>query len=269
MSKKEKEIKQVLINNVFENIYSRNNYKDEEEFYFHIIELFDYDNPDYYKEDLYSVCVEHGIRVWYNALQIMNYHEEIGYRKYKNREKRIVRIASIFHDIGKLYKKKNHAKWGSIIMEVLFNLEFKNNGYKNISKCDAEEVFRIIKFHGEKEEYRDKIDILTKVVRDADRFDEMCGDSLVETAIANIRNRNKNINESNINKANLNYLDYRIADMVMSSRNTDDVKAMMKREININVDYELYLQLLNRANHEYDRRTQFHRLRDKHVIRIY
>ena len=269
MSKKEKIIKQILVNNVFDNIYNKNDYKDEEEFYFHIIELFDFDNPDYYKEDLYSVCVEHGIRVCQNALMIMNYHEEIGYRKYSNREKHIVRIASIFHDIGKLYKKKNHAKWGSIIMGLLFELEFKINECNNISKSDAKEITKIIKFHGEKEEYRDKIDILTKVVRDADRFDEMCGDSLVETAVANIRNRNKNINEDSVNKANLNYLDYRIADMVMSSRNTNEVKAMMKREININVDYELYLKLLNQANHEYDRRTQFHRLRDKHVIRIY
>lgn len=269
MSKKEKDIQKILINSVFDDIYSRINYIDEEDFYFHMIQLFDYDNPDYYKEDLYAVCVEHGIRVWLNAETIMKYHEDIGYRKYSNRERNIIKTASIFHDIGKLYKKKNHAKWGSIIMEQLFIHEFKNNGYVNISKSDAEEIYKIIKFHGDKEEYRDRIDILTKVVRDADRFDEMCGDSLVETAIANIRNYRKNINEENVEKANLNYLDYRISDMIMNNRNDNETKAMMKREININVDYELYLHLLNQANHEYDRRTQFHRLRDKHIIRIY
>ena len=269
MSKKEKEIQKILINSVFDNIYSRNNYIDEEDFYFQIIQLFDYDNPDYYKEDLYAVCVEHGIRVWLNAELIMQYHEDIGYRKYSAREKDIIKIASIFHDIGKLYKKKNHAKWGSLIIRHLFNLEFKVNGSKNISRSDAEEIIQIIQYHGDKEDYRDTISQLTKVVRDADRFDEMCGDSLVETAIANIRNYRKNINEENVEKANLNYLDYRISDMIMNNRNDNETKAMMKREININVDYDLYLQLLNQANHEYDRRTQFHRLRDKHIIRIY
>lgn len=106
------------------------------------------------------------------------------------------------------------------------------------------------------------------MVRDADRLDEMCGESLLDLALSYVKN-NKDIDYSNLEKANLNYIDYKLSDMIMTQRNSKETKAMIKRELNFEVDYDLYLQLLQYANEEYDRRTQYHRFKDKFRVHIF
>ena len=242
------------------------NYNSEIDFYSHIIELFYNKKSKYTKTNLYSICVEHGIRVCILSELIMNYHEKINFNTYSKDERYIVKIAALFHDIGKLYKKKNHAKWSEVIMNYFFTLEFKKNKNINIENCNK--IRRIISYHSNKEEYRDIISDLTKVVRDADRLDEMCGESLLDLALSYVKN-NKDIDYNNLEKANLNYLDYKLSDMIMAQRNSKETKAMIKRELNFEVDYDLYLQLLQYANEEYDRRTQYHRFRDKFRVHIF
>lgn len=243
-----------------------NNYIDEIDFYSHIIDLFYNKKSKYTKTNLYSICVEHGIRVCILSELIMNYHEKINFNTYSTDDRYIVKIAALFHDIGKLYKKKKHSKWSGIIMNYFFTLEFKKN--KNINLDECNEIHHIISYHSDKEEYIDIISDLTKVVRDADRLDEMCGESLLDLALSYVKN-NKDIDYNNLEKANLNYLDYKLSDMIMTQRNSKETKAMIKRELNFEVDYDLYLQLLQYANEEYDRRTQYHRFRDKFRVHIF
>lgn len=267
MSKKDK--KEKLINKLNENIKYDiyNKYDDNITFYYHFIYLF-YNESKYNFNDLVSICIHHGFRVWCICETIIKYHEDIGFRKYTNHEKEIIKIAALFHDIGKTFKKTDHAKWGSIIMEYLFELEYSRNNKYSLSTSTMSEIINIIKFHGSKEKYRDRISDLTKVVRDADRLDEMCGESLLDLALSYVKN-NKEIKYNKLEKANLNYLDYKLSDMIMAQRNSEETKAMIKRELNFDVDYDLYLQLLHYANEAYDRRTQYHRFRDKLRVHIF
>lgn len=246
-----------------------NDYQSEKDFYIHFIKLFyTYDNPDYNRDELYSVCIEHGYRVLKNSMIIMDYHEKINYRHYTKNERTIVKIAAIFHDIGKVYKKKKHEKWSFIIMNELFKKKLEYHNETRLTKRDISKILEIINMHGNKTEFRDDICILCKIVRDADSMDETCGDSLVDLALANIIKSNSEYNGFK-QITNLNKLSYKYSDLVMEDMNSDYQKNRIKRKLNILVNYDLYVLMLNYANEEYDKRTQYHRNRGKYEIQLY
>ena len=218
-----------------------------------------------YEEDYYfHVCYRHAIRVRDNARKIIKYHEDKGYRKYTIKEKIIVDIAALYHDIGKIFKKKHHNYWSVVIFNYLVeNIEIRDT---RLTKDMIKEINECILYHCKKTKYRDKISILTKILRDADRMDEMCGESLLHLAASYINNCDPDGESKSISDLNLNFMNYTKSDLIINNRNLQMTKDMMKKEINMEINYELYLELLNEVTEVYDRMTGYHRFKNKYMV---
>jgi len=219
------------------------------------------DKCKYDEEYYFHTCYRHSIRVRDNVRTIVEYHESTGFRKYSREEKLILEIAALYHDVGKMFKKKHHNYWSVVI----FNYLIENMEIKDIRLTDkmVKEINECILYHNHKTKYRDKISVLVKIIRDADRMDEMCGNSLLELATSYI------INEKSFDdEPNLNHLDYTQSDMIINTRNDKVTKEMMEEELNMKINYELYLQLLNKANEQYDKISNYHRFKNKYRIII-
>lgn len=79
-----------------------------------------------------------------------------------------VRLASIFHDIGSVVQRKNHAEISSKIIEEIFD-EIR---YISQSGIDKNRLVRIIADHSNKERVSDD-DILSTILKDADILDQI------------------------------------------------------------------------------------------------
>ena len=98
-------------------------------------------------------------------------------------------------------------------------------------------ILEMIYSHSNKTKYRDQISIYDKILRDADLFDELCGDSLFEL----LRNKVRCINN------NLNEFDYSESEDIIKCMKSSKTKEYVYKRINIESNKELYEYELNRA----------------------
>ena len=207
---------------------------------------FDSDKCDLSYKEKYNKVILHSCRVYKNILLITKFLENKGH-VFTLEDKENLMIATFFHDIGKLYKEgKNHPLFSKYMASELFKNENMNLNINRQNKiCD------MIAWHGNKIYNRDKISFLTKMIRDADLFDEVCGDSLLQLALENI------VGKGNPMIKNLNHNVYTFSDMIILDRNDENIKNEILEKINIEENKELYIKLLNEATEKYKRITDW------------
>ena len=113
------------------------------------------------KEWEYTVC---------HSLRVENYVVEIlkrGQYHFTETEKTLLRLAAILHDIGRLERKEDHAKFGAEIAGRWLS----TNSQNKLSKEQTEKVVQLIAGHSEKGQVES--DISHAVLKDADTLDEI------------------------------------------------------------------------------------------------
>ena len=158
------------------------------------------------KEKIFKV-VYHAKRVYENINTITNHLQNSGIILTVD-EYEDLYIASLFHDVGKLYKdSKRHPEFSAIIFDNISDLIFRDLSISRKSR-----ITQMIYNHGNKLDKDPSLLYTTKILRDADLFDEKCGDSLLALALNNVvsdreidKIKNKDIHElSGVLTKNLN-----------------------------------------------------------------
>lgn len=180
---------------------------------------------------LKNKIISHGHRVYKNAIKIINNLEAKEKLSLTNNEKGIITIACMMHDIGKIYSDKNHNFYSTVIIDYILSKD------KNISKDTVNSILEMVYFHSNKSKRKDKISMFAKILRDADLFDENCGESLFILLMTKIDNQSKNLNN----------VDYKVSKRLLKEKNDYIYTEKIKRKININVDVKLYNKLLQEA----------------------
>ena len=180
---------------------------------------------------LRNKIIGHGQRVYKNANRIMTNLEKKEKIFLTDREKGILTIACMMHDIGKVYSDKNHNFYSVVIIDYILSKD------KNIPKDTLNSILEIIYFHSHKGKRKEKISILAKILRDSDLFDENCGESLFILLLTKIENNN----------SNLNNIDYKSAKLLLKEKTDYVYTERIKRKINITSDIKLYTKLLREA----------------------
>lgn len=148
-------------------------------------------------------------------------------------------IAALFHDIGKIMTKNDkldnddHAYISYLMMKYILDEDL----IRTSMDFSYDIILEMIYAHSNKTKYRDQISIYDKILRDADLFDELCGDSLFEL----LRNKVRCINN------NLNEFDYSESKDIIKSMKSSKTKEYVYRRINIESNKELYEYELKRA----------------------
>ena len=189
----------------------------------------------YDTDELKNKIMCHGVRVYNNAKIIVSNLENKKIMYLSNNDKRILYLACICHDIGKIYSKNNHHFYSVIILEYILN---KLN---IIKKEDIKYILEPIYFHSSKTKHKSKISQLAKILRDADLFDENCGQSLLILLVSNIKNKHNN----------LNFIDYKKSTRLLKEKMNPSYKAKIEEKINIESNKKLYNDLLWDAMSKY------------------
>lgn len=122
--------------------------------------------------------IKHSSRVLDNFKIIINHLTKKGYY-FSKKEMNSMYVAIALHDIGKIITEHDglinddHASISYLMVNYLYK-----NGFKTIIDFDHDSVLEMIYYHSKKTKHQDKISLCCKVVRDADLFDECCGESL-------------------------------------------------------------------------------------------
>ena len=206
--KTQRKIKEIMEDYIFDNICKEMTPID----ILHVLcKGFDSDKCDLSYKEKYNKVITHSCRVYKNILLITKYLENKGY-VFTVEEKEDLMIATFFHDIGKLYKDGGkHPLYSSFMVEYILNTI-------NMSPERINRIVKNIANHGNKRHNKDKISFLTKMLRDADLFDEVCGDSLLQLALENI------VGKGNPMIKNLNHNIYKFSDMIILDRNDENIK---------------------------------------------
>lgn len=184
---------------------------------------------------LKNTIINHGVRVYRNAIIIMNNLCKTKKMVFSDNDKKVIFIGCLLHDIGKLYSKENHHLYSTIIIDYILK---KDN---NMSKDMLNSILEIVFFHSSKNKRRDKISPLAKILRDADLFDENCGQSLLVLLVSNIKNKHNN----------LNFIDYTKSTRLLKEKMNPSYKAKIEEKINIESNKKLYNDLLWDAMSKY------------------
>lgn len=196
-----------------------------------IINNFESDHCDDNKGILKRKIINHSNRVYRNMKLIvtnLELNEKIFLSK---RDKFVLSISCLLHDIGKVYKDNNHHIYSTIIVEYLLRLD------KRFDEDLINDILDVIYNHSKKTKKKGKISILSKIMRDADLFDEECGDSLFYLLIG----------ISEFKKSNLNKIKIKEAKLLLYSKRDQKHKDEIKSKINTPGGYELYEKLLSEA----------------------
>lgn len=196
-----------------------------------IINNFESDFCEDSKEDLKRKIINHSNRVYRNMKLIvtnLELNEKIFLSK---RDKFVLSVSCLLHDIGKVYKDENHHLYSTIIVEYLLRLD------KRFDEDLINDILDVIYNHSKKTKKKNKISILSKIMRDADLFDEECGDSLYDLLIG----------VSEFKKCNLNKIKLKQAKRLLYSKRDQRHKDEIKSKINTPGGYELYEKLLFEA----------------------
>lgn len=183
------------------------------------------------KEDLKRKIINHSNRVYRNMKLIvtnLELNEKIFLSK---RDKFVLSVSCLLHDIGKIYKDKDHNIYSTIIVDYLLRLD------KRFDEDLINDILDVIYNHSKKTKKKGKITILSKIMRDADLFDEECGDSLFYLLIGT----------SEFKKSNLNKIKIKEAKLLLYSKRDQKHKDEIKSKINTPGGYELYEKLLSEA----------------------
>lgn len=183
------------------------------------------------KEDLKRKIINHSNRVYRNMKLIvtnLELNEKIFLSK---RDKFVLSVSCLLHDIGKIYKDKDHNIYSTIIVDYLLRLD------KRFDEDLINDILDVIYNHSKKTKKKGKIFILSKIMRDADLFDEECGDSLFYLLIGT----------SEFKKSNLNKIKIKEAKLLLYSKRDQKHKDEIKSKINTPGGYELYEKLLSEA----------------------
>lgn len=192
---------------------------------------------DYNENERKNRIYEHSLRVFENVKMIIKFIDSQGIM-IKPELLADVTIATLLHDIGKLYKDNDkHNIYSYIMVEYLISLD------TNIDKERKTRILNAILYHSEKTKYVDKIDFCTKILRDADTLDEEAGNGLYELLMVNITNNSK--------KDNLNKIDYSTADKILFDKTDYHHKEKVRNKLNLIYSKELYDYLLYDASARY------------------
>lgn len=148
-------------------------------------------------------------------------------------------IAALFHDIGKIMTRNDkldnddHAYISYLMMKYILDKDL----IRTSMDFSYDIILEMIYAHSNKTKYRDQISIYDKILRDADLFDELCGDSLFEL----LRNKVRCIND------NLNEFDFSESEDIIKCMKSFKTKEYVHRRINIESNKELYEYELKRA----------------------
>lgn len=196
-----------------------------------IINNFESEFCDDNKEVLKRKIINHSNRVYRNMKLLvtnLELNEKIFLSK---RDKFVLSVSCLLHDIGKVYKDNNHHIYSTIIVEYLLRLD------KRFDEDLINDILDVIYNHSKKTKKKDKISILSKIMRDADLFDEECGDSLFYLLIGT----------SEFKKSNLNKIKIKESKLLLYSKRDQKHKDEIKSKINTPGGYELYEKLLSEA----------------------
>lgn len=183
------------------------------------------------KEVLKRKIINHSNRVYRNMKLIvtnLELNEKIFLSK---RDKFVLSVSCLLHDIGKVYKDERHNLYSRLIVDYLLRLD------KRFDEDLINDILDVIYNHSKKTKKKSKISILSKIMRDADLFDEECGDSLFYLLIGT----------SEFKKCNLNKIKIKEAKLLLYSKRDQKHKDEIKSKINTPGGYELYEKLLSEA----------------------
>ena len=180
-------------------------------------------------ETLRRKIISHSNRVYKN-MKIIVSNLEINHHIYLSHEEMfILSISCMLHDIGKTYSDKNHNFYSTVITEYLLTMD---------ERFDSElinKILEVIYFHSKKNKNKDRISLLAKILRDADLFDEECGDSLFYLLISKIKNKKDTLNKLDIVKAK------QLLKIKICNEHMEEIES----KINTQGGKELYRRLLN------------------------
>lgn len=196
-----------------------------------IIDNFESEFCEDNKEVLKRKIINHSNRVYRNMKLIVTNLELNGKIFLSKRDKFVLSVSCLFHDIGKVYGDNNHHIYSTIIVEYLLRLD------KRFDEDLINDILDVIYNHSKKTKKKGKISILSKIMRDADLFDEECGDSLFYLLIG----------VSGFKKCNLNKINLKQAKLLLYSKRDQKHKDEIKSKINTPGGYELYEKLLSEA----------------------
>lgn len=188
------------------------------------------------KGDLIQKIIAHSYRVYLNALTIIKYLNKNEYIEIDYEDMEVLTISIMFHDIGKVFNEDNHEIYSEIIVKYLLKMD------SYFSEEKRKRICKMILNHSHKRKKKDKIDIFTKILRDADTLDEQCGDSLYVLAITHVKNEKKNLNHITIKNKAL---------QIIRERNDYNYINDIKSKINIPSVNLLYEQLLQTATNKF------------------
>lgn len=183
------------------------------------------------KEDLKRKIINHSNRVYKNMKLIVTNLELKEKIFLSKRDKFILSVSCLLHDIGKVYNDSNHNYYSVIIVDYLLRLD------KRFDEDLINDILDVIYNHSKKTKKKSKISILSQIMRDADLFDEECGDSLFYLLIG----------VSGFKKCNLNKINLKQAKVLLYSKRDQKHKDEIKSKINTPGGYELYEKLLSEA----------------------
>lgn len=184
--------------------------------------------------------ISHSFRVVQNLRLILLHLRDKGYM-FNHNELGNMFIAANLHDIGKIITendksiKHDHNIIGYLMLKYLF----KNDSL--LTNYDKQIILEMVKMHSNKRHDKNKITIYTKILRDADLFDERCGDSLFNLL------RDTTICESK----NLNSYNYSESEEILSYAKSEIGKKFVFKRINVNENIELFEKELLKAEKKY------------------
>ena len=183
----------------------------------------------------------HSKRVGEHAVTIINHMNSNGYNITDNDEYKIF-TAILLHDIGKFitvndksYDNDDHAIVSYIMAKYLLDTD------QYLSKQDRNDILEMILMHSNKTEHRQQISLLSKIIRDADLFDERCGDSLETLLMLKINCPGKS----------LNTLEYDESDKIVKKVTRKKYYKKIHEKINIEINESLFKSEQQRAIDKY------------------
>lgn len=185
---------------------------------------------------LKNLVINHSCRVLKHLSSILKNLEQTG-EKFSIKIRYDMLVGAMMHDIGKFITENTgidndeHNVVSYLMMKYLLDrCDIISQDHKTI-------ILEMILMHSNKTKNRDNISICDKILRDADLFDEKCGDSLLE--LLKYKSKCVNINLNTI------YYDesYEIIDELSSYKN---IKYINKR-INIEQNKKLFENEFKRA----------------------
>ena len=165
----------------------------------------------YDENELNIRIITHSSRLLDHMKNLIQYNYKYGNNLVDMKDIEILYTSICLHDIGKVHNKNNHPMYSGIISKYLIDNDHIKFKYIEPTEKDINLILEAVRLHGDKKS-NESVSFITKLVRDVDTLDEVCGEPLVKLALSTIKsnNRKKKTKEMSLNK-----IDYSISDAVM------------------------------------------------------